>query len=72
MAARTLPKREQFYGRVGGTIGAVALRFLFIAFVSQLLSLSIVEALGGLVLIWIAIKLLRQAAVRKIFTTVKF
>lgn len=62
MAVRTLPPREQFYGRIGGTIGAVALRFLFIAIVAQLLSLSFVEALGGLALIWIAIKLLRQDA----------
>jgi YjbE family integral membrane protein len=62
MAVRTLPPREQFYGRVGGTVGAVALRFAFIAVVSQLLSYSLVEAAGGLALIWIAIKLLRQDA----------
>ena len=60
LAVRTLPPREQFYGRIGGMLGAVALRFAFIAIISKLLSLSFVEALGGLALIWIAIKLLRQ------------
>lgn len=62
MAVRTLPPREQFYGRVGGTIGAVVLRFGLIAIVSQLLSISFIGALGGAALIWIAIKLLRQDA----------
>ncbi len=60
MAVRTLPPREQFYGRVGGTLGAVILRFAFIAVITQLLTYSFVEALGGVALIWIAIKLLRQ------------
>ncbi len=62
MAVRTLPPREQFVGRVGGTIGAVALRFAFIAIIAQLLSISLLEAIGGLALIWIALKLIRQDA----------
>jgi YjbE family integral membrane protein len=60
MAVRTLPPREQFLGRVGGTIGAVALRFFFIAIMMQILSIPFLQAGGGLVLIWIAVKLLRQ------------
>ena len=62
MAVRTLPPREQFLGRVGGTLGAVALRFAFIAVIVELLSVPYLQAAGGLVLIWIAIKLLRQEA----------
>lgn len=62
MAVRTLPPREQFLGRVGGTFGAVALRFVFIALVTQLLIIPFLKAAGGLALIWIAIKLLRQEA----------
>jgi YjbE family integral membrane protein len=62
MAVRTLPPREQFLGRVGGTFGAVALRFVFIAIITQLLRIPFVQAIGGLVLIWIAVKLLRQDA----------
>ena len=62
MAVRTLPPREQFLGRVGGTFGAVALRFAFIAIITQLLRIPYLQAVGGLVLIWIAVKLLRQDA----------
>jgi len=62
MAVRTLPPREQFLGRVGGTCGAVALRFAFIAIITQLLRIPYLQAAGGLILIWIAVKLLRQDA----------
>jgi YjbE family integral membrane protein len=62
MAVRKLPPREQFLGRVGGTLGAVALRFAFIAVIVELLTVPFLQAAGGLVLIWIAIKLLRQDA----------
>ncbi|HEY1269298.1 MAG TPA: TerC family protein [Candidatus Binatia bacterium] len=60
MAVRTLPAREQFLGRIGGTLGAVALRFAFIAVIVELLSVPYLQAVGGVVLIWIAVKLLRQ------------
>ncbi len=60
MAVRTLPAREQFFGRIGGTFGAVALRIAFIAVITQLLRISFLQAVGGLILIWIAIKLVRQ------------
>jgi YjbE family integral membrane protein len=62
MAVRTLPPREQFFGRIGGTIGAVALRFIFIAIIVELLSIPYLQLGGGLVLVWIAFKLLRQDA----------
>ncbi|MEK7362931.1 MAG: TerC family protein, partial [candidate division NC10 bacterium] len=60
MAVRTLPPRQQFYGRIGGTFGAVALRLAFIAIISQLLRIPFLQAVGGLILIWIAVKLVRQ------------
>src|SRR5262244_910345 len=62
MAVRTLPPREQFLGRVGGTFGAVAPRFAFIAIITQLLTISYLQAAGGLVLVWVAVNLLRQDA----------
>jgi YjbE family integral membrane protein len=62
MAVRTLPPREQFLGRLGGTFGAVALRFAFIAIITQLLRIPYLQAGGGLVLVWIAVKLLHQDA----------
>jgi len=62
LAVRTLPPRQQLWGRVGGTFGAVALRLVLIAVVSQLLRISFLQAVGGLALIWIALKLVRQSA----------
>jgi YjbE family integral membrane protein len=60
LAVRTLPPRQQLWGRMGGTVGAVALRLVFIAIVSQLLRIPFLQAVGGLVLVWIALKLVRQ------------
>jgi predicted tellurium resistance membrane protein TerC len=34
LAVRTLPKRQQLWGRIWGTFGAVALRLLFIAIIT--------------------------------------
>jgi YjbE family integral membrane protein len=61
LAVRTLPKRQQFVGRIWGTVGAVGLRLLFIAIVSYLLGIPLLQVVGGLLLIWIAIKLVRQS-----------
>lgn len=61
LAVRTLPKRQQFVGRIWGTAGAVGLRLLFIAIVTYLLNVPLLQVAGGLLLIWIAIKLVRQS-----------
>ncbi len=61
LAVRTLPPRQQFLGRIWGTAGAVGLRLLFIAIITALLGIPLLQVAGGLVLIWIAIKLVRQA-----------
>src|SRR5262245_30527030 len=60
LAVRTLPKRQQFQGRIWGTVGAVVLRLAFIAIVTVLLGIPLLQLAGGLLLIWIAIKLVRQ------------
>ena len=62
LAVRTLPPREQFFGRLGGTLGAVALRLAFIAIITQILRIPFLQAVGGLALIWIAVKLVSQDA----------
>ncbi len=59
LAVRTLPPHEQFWGRMWGTAGAVILRVLFIVVVSYLLKIPLLQLAGGLVLIWIAVKLVR-------------
>jgi YjbE family integral membrane protein len=59
LAVRSLPAREQWLGRVWGTAAAVGLRLLFIAVVSALLTIPFLRALGGLLLLWIAVRLVR-------------
>jgi YjbE family integral membrane protein len=61
LAVRTLPRRQQFWGRIWGTFGAVALRLAFIFIVTWLLKIPLLQVAGALMLIWIAIKLVRQA-----------
>src|SRR5437660_9503227 len=60
LAVRTLPKRQQLWGRVWGALGAVVLRFVFIAAVALLLKIPLLQLAGGVVLVWIAAKLVRQ------------
>lgn len=60
LAVRTLPKRQQFWGRIWGTAGAVGLRLLFIAVATILLKIPFLQLVGGLALLWIAFKLVRQ------------
>ena len=62
LAVRTLPPRQQFHGRVWGAVGAVGLRLVFIAIVTYLLFVPLLQVVGGLLLLWIAIKLVRQSA----------
>jgi YjbE family integral membrane protein len=60
LAVRTLPPKQQWQGRIWGTLGAVALRIVFIAIISVLLRVPLLQATGGAVLLWIAVKLLSQ------------
>jgi YjbE family integral membrane protein len=62
LAVRNLPKRQQWQGRLWGTAGAVALRVLFIGVITFLLRIPLLQAVGGAVLLWIAVKLLTQEA----------
>jgi YjbE family integral membrane protein len=59
LAVRSLAPREQWLGRVWGTAAAVVLRLVFIAVVSALLAIPLLQAVGGLLLLWIAIRLVR-------------
>src|SRR3989441_2689595 len=60
LAVRTLPRRQQFWGRVWGTAGAVGLRLAFIAVATLLLRIPMLQLAGGLLLVWIAWKLVRK------------
>jgi len=58
LACRTLPPRQRVAGIVLGTAAAVAMRVVFTLAVSSLLGVPLLGLAGGLILFWIAIKLL--------------
>jgi YjbE family integral membrane protein len=61
LAVRSLPPRQALLGRIWGTVGAVLLRILFIAIVSALLQVPLLQLIGGILLVWIAFKLVRPS-----------
>ena len=61
LAVRALPRRERLLGQVWGTVGAVVLRLLFVGIVSVLLRIPLLRLVGGVLLMWIAIKLVQPA-----------
>ncbi len=57
LACRNLPKHQRFKGVVWGTAGAIVMRVLLIAFAVTLLTVPFLKLTGGLLLLWIGIKL---------------
>lgn len=60
LAAKNLPKEEQKKAIILGTLGAVVIRVIATIFVVYLLKIPFLQVAGGLLLIWIAYKLLIQ------------
>jgi YjbE family integral membrane protein len=60
MAVRGLPKKQRRRGIIFGALAAVLLRVILTFFVSQLLQLSFVKLAGGLLILWVAVKLFNQ------------
>jgi YjbE family integral membrane protein len=58
LACRSLPPRQRVIGIILGAGAAVLLRILFTVLVQQLLDVPWLKLVGGLVLLWIAVKLL--------------
>lgn len=58
LACRTLPPRQRKAGIVLGTAAAVVMRIIFTLVVGSLLGVPAIALAGGLVLFWIALKLL--------------
>lgn len=58
LACRHLPEHLRFKGIVGGAIGAIVVRIILIAFAVTLLTLPYLKIIGGLLLLWIGVKLL--------------
>jgi len=61
LAVRALPKRQQLMGRIFGTAGAVLLRVGLIMLATALLTIPLLQVAGGLLLLWIAVKLVRPS-----------
>lgn len=59
LAVRLLPQRDRVIGQIWGTVGAVALRLVFLGVVSALLRMPLLRVAGGALLVWIAIRLVR-------------
>jgi len=62
LATRSLPPKQQFWGRMIGAGGAVLLRVLFVVIIGYLLKVPYLQLIGGLLLLWIAAKLVRPQA----------
>lgn len=60
MAARTLEGRQRRQAIIWGAAGAVILRLIFAAVVTYLLAVPFLQVVGGLLLVWIAWKLVHD------------
>jgi len=61
LAVRALPRRQRILGMIWGTVGAVVLRLAFVSAVTALLRVPLLRLVGGLLLVWIAVRLVRPA-----------
>ena len=59
LACRSLPPQQQRWGIMLGTGAAIVLRILFAAGIVYLLAIPYLKLVGGLLLLWIAVKLLQ-------------
>jgi YjbE family integral membrane protein len=58
LACRKLPKQQRLWGIVLGTIVAITLRVFFTGAVTTLMTVPYLKLVGGILLLWIAVKLL--------------
>lgn len=58
MAVQSLPPEKKLKGIILGALAAVLLRVLFTFFASQMLLMPFVKLVGGLLILWIAVKLM--------------
>ena len=59
LACRSLPDKQRRIGIILGAGAAVGLRIVFAFIITQILGVPFLKALGGILLIWIAVKLIR-------------
>ena len=59
LATRSLPAKQRLWGQIFGAGGAVGLRVLFVFVITWLTGIPILQLIAGLVLLWVAWKLVR-------------
>lgn len=59
LACRNLPKKNQKPAILIGSAGAIILRIIFVLIVDQLLKIGYLKLIGGLLLVWIGVKLVQ-------------
>jgi YjbE family integral membrane protein len=59
LACRNLEKRHQKPAILAGSAGAIILRIIFVLIVDQLLKIGYLKLIGGLLLLWIGVKLVQ-------------
>jgi len=62
MAVRSLPPEQRKKGILFGSGAAVLLRVILTFFVAQMLKISFIKLVGGILIIWIAVKLFMEGA----------
>ncbi len=62
LACRNLPEKQRRLGIFWGVFAAVALRVVLTAFAVQLLEIPYLKSFGGLLLVWIGVKLVMPQA----------
>ena len=60
LACRNLPGRQRTWGIVLGAAGAIVLRIVLTFFAVQLLGLAWLKLVGGVLLLWIGVKLIAE------------
>ena len=58
LACRSLPPRQRFWGILLGAGAAVVLRIVFTIVIAQIMAIMLLKLVGGILLLWIAVKLL--------------
>src|SRR6187431_2038071 len=57
LACRSLPPKQRFWGILLGAGAAVVLRIFFTIIIAQIMTVPFLKLVGGLLLLWIAVKL---------------
>jgi len=60
LACRNLPPKQRRWGVIWGAVGAIVLRIILTFFAVKLLQLPYLKLIGGVLLLWIGVKLIAE------------